>query len=334
MNPWETASSKSTFAAPETPQPFAVANPQAIRGQIRGALNREFGFVKPSEESPLASEREQLVSLLHDLYQITADADMLPLLNHADIIDTAAIIQRLQLIGHRDNQLLQGYCRRKSMDGDRTLNFSDPLQRRHLLCYAGNVASNPYVMGKITELEEILSQDNPDRLNAWFEEMANNQDKLPKDFPALLRRYLLRFADSGKSCIPSFSHQLAILDVRLMGPIGWENSRAFYVLLKRFGAAKCDYLSNYLGHDELRDAITLHQSMGNSAAVEHFEFLYSSFNPQLMESVKEMIFDGSRKSALELRNSFPRPPSQAPQKDAKAPARSWLRIGSWLRAGS
>jgi len=334
MNPWETASSKTTFAAPETPQPFAVANPQAIRGQIRGALNREFGFVKPAEETPLASDREQLVNLLHDLYQITADADMLPLLNHADIIDTAAIIQRLQLIGHRDNQLLVGYCRRKSMDGDRNLNFSDPLQRRHLLCYAGNVASNPFIMGKITELEEILSVDDADRLNAWFEQLATNQDKLPKDCPALLRRYLLRFAESGKACIASFSHQLAILDVRLMGPIGWENSRAFHVLLKRFGASKCDYLSNYLSHDELRDAISLHQSMGNMAAVEHFEFLYSSFNPQLLESVKEMIFEASRKSAHELRSSFNRPPTQAPQKDTKPSSRSWLRIGSWLRAGS
>jgi len=334
MNPWETASTKTTFAAPEAPQPFSVANPQAIRGQIRGALNREFGFVKPAEESALSSEREQLISLLHDLYQITAEADMLPLLSHSDIIETAAIIQRLQLIGHRDNQLLLGFCRRKSMDGDRILNFCDPLQRRHLLCFAGNVAGNPFMMGKMTELEEVISLDDSERLNAWFEQMALNEDKLPKDAPALLRRYLLRFAESGKACIASLSHQLAILDVRLLGPIGWENSRSFHVLLKRFGAAKCDYLSNYLTHDELREAISVHQTMGNMAAVEHFEFLYSSFNPQLLDSVKDTIFDTSRKPASELRNSGKRPPTQAPQRDSKSGVRSWLRIGSWLRAGS
>jgi hypothetical protein len=333
MNPWEKASTKTTFAAPEAPQPFAVANPQAIRGQIRGALNREFGFVKPAEEAPLSSERELLVGLLHDLYLITAEADMLPLVSHSDIIETAAIIQRLQLIGHRDSQLLLGYCRRRSLDGERNLNFCDPLQRRHLLCYAGNVAGNPFMMGKMTELEEILAQDDSNRLNAWFEQVTVNLDKLPKDVPALLRRYLLRFAESGKSCIASFSHQLAILDVRLLGPLGWENSRAFHVLLKRFGAAKCDYLSNYLSHDELREAIALYQGMGNMAVVEHFEFLYSSFNPQLLDSVKETIFEASRKPASELRSSINRPPSEA-QKDGKTAPRSWLRIGSWLRAGS
>lgn len=331
---WEKASTNTTFAKPTAPQPFAVANPQAIKGQIRGALNREYGFVKSNsaEDKSAERDRERLVELLHSLYQITADSGLLPLLTHSEVVETSTCLQRLALLGHNDHVEILSFCRRKSQDGDKTLNFGDPLQRRHLLCYASNLASNEALMAELSQLEEIIDQDDSQKLEHWFVGVNAKLDKLPKDTPAFLRRYLLNFSQDGKACIGSFAHQLAVLDIRLLGPIGWENSRCFFSLIKKFGAAKCDYLSNFLTHDELRDAIAYHQNLGNASGIEHFEFLYSCFSPQLLETAKETLFQASTRKLTDSKHSG-NPPRQKNLVTEK-PLKGWLRLSSWLRSAS
>ncbi|HLP06782.1 MAG TPA: hypothetical protein VK178_01350, partial [Opitutaceae bacterium] len=153
--------------------------------------------------------------------------------------------------------------------------------------------------------------------------LGARRDTLPRTTPALLRQRLLRLGVTAASTerIPALAFELAVLDVQLHGPLGWENTRLFCALLKQINGATVPGLESYLEAAEIAHTASRYRTAGEVAQADYFRRLEAAHDhsalPLLERNVAAAAEQRSRAAA-----AAPATPEVSPA--ARPPRRRFL----------
>jgi len=296
----------------DSPEEAVAPDPGAL---IRAVLNRWLGPVQVLDSSALKrelAERERLGQIISRLHQIGSELMPKTLRKRAsnsEIERVATILRRLSLIRSVSADTLVAHCaHRAEADVDFRLHVADPFQLRHLLTFHDDVPHEELNALAIYRLDRAVECRDAATIENWFQETGRKRHFLPKDTPSFLKSRLLQHWSNGRRDLESFAFEQAVLDVRIFGVIGWENTRTFYSLLKRLGGDSSACFDAYLSRDEIDEALAFHRTVRDERQQEHFRHLSARHDPAALLHLEQTIFS----AAQERENQTLPPPIDPP----------------------
>ncbi|ATC63610.1 hypothetical protein CMV30_06395 [Nibricoccus aquaticus] len=273
----------------------------ADEGAIRVVFNRWCGPVQFLDQD--ARMREQAER--DELYQALCRLIAISRLHTAGISDrkvragdverVITCFRRLALMWKVRPSEIASYCETRAANDDNVLaHIADPLQLRYILTFHTDVPGAVVTAGDLARLRGSCVAGDQQGMRAWFDEMGEKKDVLPKDTPQALRYLLLQLWNAGVGDLETLAYELAVLDTRMFDAMGWENTRMFCALLKRIGGGRYPAFGAYISDEDIDEALELHQELGNLEQVAHFRALLTVYETKLVRDLERAVFSSAK----------------------------------------
>ncbi|HLP02045.1 MAG TPA: hypothetical protein VK163_08465 [Opitutaceae bacterium] len=288
---------------------------------IHSVINRRHGAATVLDRTARAraeTEREQLCSTLQRLHRIGelhTPAPLRRLVREAEVLAAAALLRRLALIAPALSpaQLLAHCERAATNEAGHHAHLIDPLQLRHLLTCHEDLPNEQFTAVELYELDRALEHGPLEQVLNHLRRLGSRCATLPRTTPALLRTRLLRLSASGTSTewIPAVAFEIAVLDMRLHGPLGWENTRLFCALLKQIYAASIRGLESYLEAAEIAHAANRYRTAGEVALADYLRRLEAEYDRSALPLLERNIATAAEQRSRIAAAAVPAPGTPA-----------------------
>lgn len=265
----------------------------SVRNMIRSIMNREYGSIQSSAycNGGLERDRSQLIEFIMNLRAISIAALGTVHLTESDILKVCSCIKRLELQGYKNLSFIFEFCLRRASHDYIEAYQRDPLLIRHLLTFSIDVPNYDMPQEELSLLEYQLAEGETDAMIEWFKRHADSGVLHNKGLPAYLRRYLLDHADAPLTTVKAFAFELAVLDVRLSGPVGWENTRSFLGTFCIVQDRRHDPLESYMDARDFNAGILAHQHCGDADGRTYYSMKLDRFDPADLSALEQLVFD-------------------------------------------
>jgi hypothetical protein len=262
---------------------------------IRSVFNKRHdpldGFDLSFKQRQIA-EREVLLQTVCELYLVGRQhvpANLIKPIRAEDVERAFAALRRLALTGRVSLPDLAAYCVRMAAEATHTYEGAvDPFQLRHILCYSPDRGEK---LSDILDVEALKSGcRSKEAIRAWFNLLGQNKSQLPRSTPQLLRQFVLEIWADDAVDFATLAFELAVLDVRLNGQIGWENARGFFALLSRIAGSDRAALAAYLTDEDLDEALLVREALGDKAQAAFFRSLLAAFDTKAVRALEKAVF--------------------------------------------
>lgn len=261
---------------------------------IRAAFNRWSGPVQRMDsegKKQEMAEREAAISALLALRQISCVARAVRPVQATDVDRALSCFRRLTLLGKVTPADVAYYCERMAAhDDNEVAHRADPLCLRYALTYHQESTRSWFAEHGIEHLRYVCERADLAGIRSWFETVTANVAKLPKDSCQYLRHLLLQFWNRRMGDLETLAFEQAVLEVRMLSTVGWENTRMFYTLLRKIGGGDRTAFGAYLNSDDIKEALALHETLGLADQCAHFHALATVHDPKLVDQLEQMIF--------------------------------------------
>jgi hypothetical protein len=264
---------------------------------IRAAINRWSGSVQlvdaEGRKQELA-EREGLVAALLRLLAIShareAGGDSVRPVQAVDVERVLSCFRRLTLLGVITPVAVAEYCEKAAAGDDNVIaHRADPLSLRYVLTYHLESTRAWFAGKNVDRLRYVCERADLASIRAWFESLAADKGALPKDSGQYVRSLLLQFWNRRMGDLETLAFEQAVLEVRLFSTIGWENTRMFCALLRKIGGGNRSAFAAYLTADDITEALTLHEVLGQADQCAHFRALAAVHDTQLIGQLEHAV---------------------------------------------
>ncbi len=245
-------------------------------------------------------ERNNVSLLLHALHESGENhvpAEQRRLVREAEVQRAIAVLRRFNLLhpSVRLDQILDHCERATALDRDPVAHLVDPFQLRHVLSYHEGIPHEELTSADLCELDRIVENGPDAGIAGWFAQLGARIDALPKSTPACLRTVFERACAKRipAARIELFAFELAVLTLRIQGPIGLEDTRLFFSLIKQIEADGIQALSGFLDATEANHAVVQHQAVGNTAATTYFRQFASDFDHNALGKLEQRLIDAA-----------------------------------------
>jgi hypothetical protein len=263
---------------------------------IHAVINRRLGpvlSIVPEARRREIAERETVADSVHRLYQIGQDrtpGHRNRAVCESDVEWVTTILRRLSLIRFAPLPELIAYAAEKSAaDTNEFAHLADPFLIRHVLTCQKAIPNEVLTLSAVEGIQHALDRRDPAAVRAWFTSLPWPKSQLPRETPAFLKRVVLDRVMAGESDHAPLVFEQAVLDVRLYGVLGWENTRSFYVLLKRLTGAATTIFDAYLDTTDLDSCVRMHEEFGDQRQLAHFVNLRSKRTPATLARLERMV---------------------------------------------
>jgi hypothetical protein len=283
-----------SFATRMTPAQRAS---EAEQLTIRAAFNRWCGPVQRMDSEGKKQEvadREATITALLDLRAIAHAGTVsgsVRAVQASDVDRVLSCFRRLTLLGKVTPAEIAKYCEKMAADDDNEIaHRADPLSLRYVLTYHQESTRAWFAENGIERLRYVCERADLAGIRSWFETVTANTEKLPKDSCQYLRHVLLQFWNRRMGDLETLAFEQAVLEVRLSSTVGWENTRMFYTLLRKIGGGSRSAFGAYLNSDDIKEALALHETLGQADQCAHFRALAAVHEPKLVDQLEQMVF--------------------------------------------
>ena len=270
----------------------------------------------PVQRAPQLEEREQLLSAVSRLYAAgqaaTPSSFRRRLLTGEVTTLLNALNYLLQAATEPLADMLAEVERLSAQDDDLLAHVMDPLQLRYVLARDSHAARGQLGAERCELLLTAARRADRAYLRAWFEDLTSHLEILSKDTPLYLRSVLLGLWRRGEGDLAGLAYEIAILDVRLFGAAGWENTRAFCGILRRITAPGSEVLDPFLSDEEIDTCLLAVESLRQDELIAHFRRLATSYNTKLHRDLHRSVFHRARLGATPDPTSAPASESVQP----------------------
>lgn len=270
----------------------------SVRNLIRSVMNREYGVIQQSAYCTGALERTraQMIDFIMALRALALNAGARVLVGEADILRVCSCIKRLELQGYKNLTFIQDFCTRRASRDPMEYHECDPLQLRHLLTFSIDVPNYDMPQEELSLIECHLAEGDSESLMRWFERHANSGVAHNKSLPAYLRRFIMDYPEAPLAAVKTFAFELAVMDVRISGALGWENARTFYSTMCLVQDRRHDPLEAYMDDREINAGVLIHQHSGDAEGRTYFAQRLDTFDPADLKSLEQMVFDAASRN--------------------------------------
>lgn len=267
----------------------------AVRNLIRSTMNREYGPVGQGAyaNGGMDRTRAQMIDFIMNLRMLATAALGRVHITDADIVKVCSCIKRLELIGYRNLPFIFEYCARRALRDPIEAHQRDPLQLRHMLTFSIDVPNFDMPQEEISMIECHLAEGNSAGITEWFVRHGESPIAHNKGITAFLRRFLLDYSEVPTAALKTFAFELAVLDVRLSGPVGWENSRSFFATLCIVQDRRHDHMEVYMDDQDIASGILAHQHCGDAEGRTYYSLRLDRFDPSDLKAQEKLVFDAA-----------------------------------------
>jgi hypothetical protein len=267
----------------------------AVRNLIRTTMNREYGPVQAGAYSngSVDRSRAQMIDFIMNLRMLSVAALGRVHITDADIVKVCACIKRLELVGYRNLPFIFEYCARRAVRDPLESHQRDPLQFRHMLTFSIDVPNFDMPQEELSLIECHLAEGNAAGITDWFQRHGESSVVHNKGLTAYLRRYLLDYTEVPAAALKAYAFELAVLDVRLSGPVGWENSRSFLATLCVVQNRRHDHLEVYMDDQDISSGLLAHQHCGDADGRTYYSLRLDRFDPSDLKALEQSVFDAA-----------------------------------------
>lgn len=268
-------------------------------------------------------ERNNIGLLLHALHEI-ADTHIPPaqrrLVQEAEIKRAIAVLRRFFLShpGVKLEELLDHCEQATSRDRSALAHLIDPLQLRHVLTFHRGIPDAVLTAADLQALDVAVEHGLDAAVIDWFARIGLRSTSLPKATPAYLRTVFARACRPGVSgsLLEILSFESAVLNMRVQGVLGFEDTRLFFSLLKQIASGSVPGLDRYLEAGETNHAVVQHRTVGNTWAADYFKVIAAEFDHTALATLEQRVIHTAAQRAA----AQPRPdPSPATAAEPAAP---------------
>jgi hypothetical protein len=296
---------------------------------IRHVFNTRYTALEFMDRAAKAAEiakRELLLSAVYRMYACSAarlPVDLRRSLHALEVENVLSTLVRLTVTSRISIEAAIQFCEeRAAVDDDLLAHVMDPLQQRYLFCYHSPAVAEQMGQERLDTLRRVCRMADRAGLHAWFEELVPHLSILSREAPQFLRSVLLDVWRMSGGDMAGLAFEIAVLDARLFGEMGWESTRTFCSLLRRITSPGCEVLDPFLNDEEVDCALLVSEALHQDELITHFRKLTSSFNTKQQRDLHRAV--------LHLAQP-PEPVEQIPSKETvevRAPADSqqpWYR---------
>jgi hypothetical protein len=286
-------------ASVRLPRGMSEVNPAAEADimTIRAALNRWAGPMQRLDaegKKREIDEREELIDALLRLLAVSRGALVLkaaPPVRAVDVERVLSCFRRLSLMGGATPAAIATYCEQLAAGDDNELaHRADPLLLRYVLTFHRDETRAWFAARDEARLRYVCERADLAGIRAWFEKMSVRKGELPKDACQYLRLILLKLWNCRMGDLETLAFEQAVLEVRLFDTMGWENTRMFCALLRRIGGGNLPAFGAYLGEEDIREALALHETLNDAEQCAHFRALAMVHDPKLLGELERAVF--------------------------------------------
>ncbi len=291
--------------------PFPVNPHQTGTGEqtIRNTVIQWYGPPATSETAGRTGRNEHHETILESLLRLHAVSCSLVSRNQRlplpeqDVLAAIQTLNHIEATLHCPPRVIASRCAIRTLREPRFKDKQlDPLQLRHLLTFHPDAGATESRDSDFAALRSACKSPDKHAIHAWFETVGRNKSSLPKDLPQLLRQLATELWHEGHhDFFDVFATDLAVLDARMFGLSGWENTRQYFSIFKRVNGDECGFASSFLKPEEIHLAISLYEELGDKRQAEHFRKL-----AQVYDEASFRHFEGHVLAAA--RESTSRPP--------------------------
>jgi hypothetical protein len=297
---------------------------------IRAAFNRWSGPAQrldsEGKKEELA-EREEAIAALFRLRAISQGNNATGSVRPVQALDVERVLscfRRLTLFGKVTPAEIVSYCDKMAAeDNNENAHRADPLSLRYVLTYHQESTRTWFAEHGIERLRYVCERADLAGIRSWFETVTAKTEKLPKDSCQYLRHLLLQFWNRRMGDLETLAFEQAVLEVRLLSSVGWENTRMFYALLRKIGGGDRTAFGAYLNSDDIKEALALHETLGLADQCAHFRALAAVHDEQLVDQLEHAIIaNAAHADAVAAAHvSEQAPAASAPEQPEKPSAR-------------
>ncbi len=278
-------------------------------------------------------ERNNIGLLLHALHEIADShipATQRRLIQELEIKRAIAVLRRF-FLSHPGVKLedLLDYCEQATArDRNSLAHLIDPLQLRHVLTYHTGIPNEVLTSADLHELDQAVEHGLEAAIMEWFARIGNRSTVLPKSTPAYLRTVFAKACRPGVSgaLLEMLSFESAVLNMRVQGVLGFEDSRLFFSILKQIASGSVPGLDRFLEAGEANHAVVQHRSLGNTWAVEYFKAVAAEFDHTALTNLEQrVVHTAAQRAAAAAAQPRPTPPPEPVVPEAKRGFFSGLR---------
>jgi hypothetical protein len=286
-----------TGVLPENSMTSAPRVSEADQLTIRAAFNRWSGLVQRMDtegKKQELAEREASMNALLRLLAISHKHNAVNTVRPVQALDVERVLscfRRLTLLGAITPSAIAEYCEQAAAEDDNLIaQRADPLSLRYVLTYHRESTCAWFAEKGVERLRYVCERADLAGIRAWFEAVTADKDQLPKDSCQYLRLLLLQFWNRRMGDLETLAFEQAVLEVRLFSTIGWENTRMFCALLRRIGGGNRSAFGAYLTVEDIAEALTLHETLGQADQCAHFRALATVHEKQLIDQLEQTVF--------------------------------------------
>lgn len=243
---------------------------------LREAFNSRHGAIELSDASARVSElnaRTELFDVLIRLHRVGHRLNQgleRRAISSADVITVMATLTRLRFTCQLPLEEIALYCERKAIeDGETILHTIDPLQLRHILAAHRRISRERLGEDVIALLKNAAIAGNSEKIRSWFK-TERSRPSANLELGQIARSVLLEVAKVNATGLAALAQEIAIHEAAQFSELGWETARAFASLVARLCGPKQSGLEVYLMRDEVQEAISAREWLGDTAGLQYF----------------------------------------------------------------
>lgn len=330
------------MSAPSTDADLSAPSSLAIIRAVVASRAGPTALLDRSALHQLGAAQERLCTTLGRLHQIGMEntpVKLRRLVRESEVERAATLLRRLVLITpDLDQGTLVAHCEQTATeDLDYHAHLLDPFQLRHVLTFHEDIPHENLTAVELYELSRALEQGQTAAVSRWFRQIGARAATLPRGTTAHLRELLGRHCHAGmkRETLAAYAFELAALDVQLVGPLGWENSRLFCALLKQIGGDTVPGLESYVEPAEIGQAVLRFRATGNKRQLDYFFGLESVFDHTALQLLERNVLKTAEQRSAEAYAATPAArPAPVPQPAAPVSIRRGLLAGLFTWAHS
>jgi hypothetical protein len=293
---------------------------------IRDAFVRLYAAVEvldPQAREQEFAHREERIRAIYRLY--TAGLKKLPTtlrrpLQQEEVQEFFATIKRIRYTGHAVLETLIADAERcASSDEDMLAHVMDPLQIRYLLSACSPAVQQQLGAERVHALLNACQKADRAEVRAWFAALDPHFEVLSREMPQFLRSAILEMWRDGVRGLGILAFETAVLDVRMFGDLGWENTRLFCSLLRRITAPGSEVLDPFLNDEEIDCALSAAEKLKQDELIAHFRKVASSYDTRLRRDVYRAVMAAARPFDTEPAAENVVPKSKSPFTQSASP---------------
>ncbi len=286
------------------PRGLATSNPdqegEAERTRdetvICSVFNRWFGpmqALEPGEKERELSDRKAALQALARLYDIGGRhaGAARRRLRATDVENVFTLFRRLFLLWKARPHEIADFCEaQERAEAGIKPHIADPLQVRAILSFHREMPHGLLEFLEISKLRAACTASDYDGIQAWYDGIAGRKHNLPRETPQFLRHVVFDLWRAAQGDLEGVAFEHAVLEVRLFGAIGWENSRLFYSLLNRVGGSSRQMFAAYVTTEEVDEAIDAYQAAGDATQAAYFRSVLAAYDKGVLGTMRGYVF--------------------------------------------